>query len=544
MTTHRGPGTPNTLDTFYEALVQSRPSKAALAAGHLSIGNKKFLLESVYAKPATPPPRRTPPDDTLDVLLLLQQSDGRWKLTDALSDCLYGAIPPVPPGVAPGMWATACALTVLRRQPEHYDRLEKACTLALAHVDSHVFECAKHTMPSVPLSIAPEVYIRGNTPVPQQPAVIDPDALSTKVLQDVPKKTRALLRRGCGAELDVHFANKRALSPYQAGEAIESCFRKSSQHLYAVPEVQDVWARAHVLYIHATKPPLYDLQYDHGAREKVVRVQGRYLRRPGVTRLETPKSMLEHVTTRWLTPVPVQDEVDRFSEAMRSHTMKPKWTVPPIHTQCSTSISVTRSEPLLRRRAPRPEDLPPERPRTLTPVEADVIASILQYEKVLACFLAKVDACSTLSARIFAEKIHAFDAFTQLAPAVVESTLACIEYVVALQDALAGPGAQHYVPFMWHGQPFLSTVLHQFDRLQARHDLVDWYGVDFYFECNPFLTATTVGCRKRSWTRDDVVQNSWWPETAYSPELRSAIAIGEERLLQHWRRSDDVHSWV
>ncbi|KDO28362.1 hypothetical protein SPRG_06601 [Saprolegnia parasitica CBS 223.65] len=368
------------------------------------------------------------------------------------------------------MWATACALAVLRRQPEHYDRLEKACALALAHVDSHVFECAKHAMPPVPLSIAP------------------------------------------------------------AGEAIESCFRKSSHSLYAVPEVQDVWAPAHVLYIHTTKPPLYDLQYDDGGREKVLRVNGRHLRRSGVTRLETSKSMLEHVTTRWLTPVPVQDEVERPPD-----TSTVLWIT-------ADTKRATASSSHAKSRGPAAYAAP----RTLTPLEADVIASILRHEKVLASFLAKVDACSALytSARIFGEKIHAFDAFTQLAPAVVESTLACIEHVVALQEVLAGPGVQHYVPFMWHGQPFLSTVLHQFDRLQGRHDLVDWYGVDFYFECNPFLMTTTVGCRKRLWSRDDVVQNGSWPETAYSPELRCAIAIGEEHLLKHWQRSEAVHSWV
>ncbi|OQR83333.1 Amino Acid-Polyamine-Organocation (APC) Family [Achlya hypogyna] len=540
------PATPS-FDSFYEALVQSRPSRAALALGKLSIGNKKFALERIYAKPATPPPRRAPPADTLDVLLALQQSDGRWKLNEDLQTCLYGVVPPAPEGVTEGMWATGCALAVLRRHPEHYDRLEKACAVALAHVDSHAFETAKLLMPPVPLAIAPEVYIRGNTPAPVPPIVYDADVLSRSILREMPVAARVLLRRGCRRELDYRVVNQRARAPFTAGEAVEACWRKTSKSVLAVPEVQSVWAPAQVLYVHAAMS-LYDIQYEHGAREKVVRVPGKYLRRPGITHLETAKSMVDHVQERWLTPVPIHEEIERCTAALSVQAQRPEWCSDPVYQRRSGTPPKLR--PIRRKTKATRDDagsegLLGEPSTTLTPLETDVIAAILRHENALKSLHEEVDSCSRLytKARVFAEKIHAFDAFTTLAPSVVQSTLECIELVATLQATLESPGGP-YVPFLWHGRPFLSTVLHQFDALQTYPHLVDWYGVDFYFECNPFLMTTTVGCRKRAWSRYDVVQNTWWPEAGYAPSLLRAVTAGEERLLEHWHRSELCHSWV
>ncbi|OQR99674.1 ADP-ribosylation factor, partial [Thraustotheca clavata] len=539
-----------TLDTFYAALLQSPPTKAALAQGKLSIGNKKFQLEKLYKKAPTPQPKvlRKIPQDTIDILLELQQPDGRWKLSSELQDCLYNVIPPTPVGVAEGMWATACALAVLRRHPEHYDRLEKACAVAVTHVDTIAFGNAKMQMPPVPLAIAPGVYIRGQTPALEPPVVYDADSISRTIVKDIAPTAKLLLAQGYKSDFDYGAANKKAFAPFQCGELVEASWRKQTKGILDAPTATLEWFPAIILYVHP-KEALYDVQFQCPPHEKILRVPKQYVRRRGVSTQETAKTMLDHVRENWHIPVVIQDEINRFNTAVEVKHKRPEWSVPPISHQIGGSQlqkEIKRASSLASIAPMSLDDiLQQSKPASVTPAEAKVVECILKYEALVGKLFNEVRTCSALynKARIFATKIHAFDTFTQLVPKVVENTLECIELVNGIQLALEIPSAP-YTPFLWHGRPFLSLVIHQFDTLRHQKDLVDWYGVNFYFERNPFMMTMTLGCLKKALSRDDVVKNSWWPESLYNPALLEAIALSEQHLLRHWQRSIDENSWV
>ncbi|ETW06870.1 hypothetical protein, variant 3 [Aphanomyces invadans] len=512
-------------DPFYEALLRSPPSTLAMATGKLSIGSPTFSLAKVYAtreltRPITPTTVDIP--GTIDALLGLQQPDGRWKLDAAFHHVMHNLVPPCPSGVGAAMWATACAVTTLRRQPDAFDKLERPCERGLAQVENQVFEWAKHELPSIPLDAnlearpvagpsLQETMLRNQPPstndetiddlyraVAVQPAKkrsakFEPDAVSARIVRQLDAASATAVAYGLKREFSpkVGTSNRH----YQVGDWVECCWRRPLHASSAVQATrQDEWSRARIAHVYTEEQSAVDVVFQDNRKEHQRRVPLDCIRRPNSVK-PSRSQVLRDLQARWVQePLPLKDELQRLAKiAGRDNVRSPTWcelsrrSTSPKNSQTFRSCHTRSSLTLPTLEEPRALDTPghsaqdsPSTVPMLPPSHAAAIEAILAYEKCLAKVPSVLQPCCHLykTARLFGDRLHAFDAWMPVALELVEATATAVDLVYALERSIQHPSSHGnqthstYTPFLWFGRPFLTSVAHGLEMLAASAELI------------------------------------------------------------------------
>lgn len=164
------------------------------------------------------------------------------------------------------------------------------------------------------------------------------------------------------------------------------------------------------------------------------------------------------------------------------------------------------------------------------------------------------------SARRYADRMEIFRPLTMLFREIVEATVTLIELVVGREDP--------EIDFIWNGTNILHELPRAWDHLAQDLNLVHWYGPSFPFVLNPFFRFLNLPSRvptprsayKKVITSGQAVRLElsplleaereadlvaytaaervidrgahWWPESKYSPEMKSRIRTAEKVLLR------------
>ncbi|KAF0714094.1 Aste57867_4049 [Aphanomyces stellatus] len=417
--------------------------------------------------------------------------------------------------------------------------------MALTQVDAHVFEWAKQRLPPIPLEGNQDPYDDGVPPAPE-PTVhrpIDADKLSRHVMQSLDGATVSAL--DAGHTLDLHPPFHHHGRSLERGQVVECCWRAPPRSHGLPPCRHDTWFPARIAHVHGAA---VDVVFQDGRHEKLTQVDSTYVRCVPTKVQRT--HVLAELAQRWHDPLVLQDELARVTQAIRVVSAPPPWQPsttttavvpasphPPRRTRLPSLLPATTAASVcsptdrelvtaLLLRRPCDDNNAPHVP--LPPGHDTAIAAIFAYEKIVARVPAILDQCSHvyLSARTFADRLHAFDAFASVVVDLVQATLVGVERVYALEQSLQG---SVFTPFNWLGAPLLASMAHGMDSLASYPALQDWYGTNFHFTCNPFLVAVPLHLKTNK-LQCDVVPHSWWPESQYDAATWTRIAAAEKAV--------------
>ncbi|ETV75748.1 hypothetical protein H257_10122 [Aphanomyces astaci] len=541
-------------DPFYEALLRSPPSMLAMATGKISIGSPTFPLTKAYITSATAevPPTSDNVPRTVDALLGLQQPDGRWKLDAAFLHTMHHLVPPCPSGVGAAMWATACAVAALRRQHEEFDKLEHPCERGLTQVDSQAppsedasdDDLAPNNMPSTSL-----------ISTKKRRSIFELDVASAQMVRQLDHASATAVAHGLQREFSPKIDTSKR--PFQVGDTVECCWRRPLPSSNT-PARLDTWHPARIAHVYTDNVHgMADVVYQDKRKEKQRRVPKNCIRRPNSV-APSRSQVLGDLHKRWvLEPLPLNAELDRLAEIMSHDTVYlPAWrdvtaqaapTSPhhaanhPLHLRTSSSLNQIRASsspvksPVPLSPAAQVHAVDSASSMTSMPLPHDaVIEAILAYEKYIAKLPKVLRPCRHLykTARLFGDRIHAFDAWMPVAIELVAATATVVELVYALEQSIQaapmttdGPIRPVFTPFLWLGRSFLTSVANALNALGDCAELQDWYGRDFHFKMNPFLVTVPLHLKTHA-IQCAVTPNTWWPELHFPPALRHRVERG------------------
>jgi hypothetical protein len=146
------------------------------------------------------------------------------------------------------------------------------------------------------------------------------------------------------------------------------------------------------------------------------------------------------------------------------------------------------------------------RPQRRNKAYVQVASLVMKWDAIVAkvpAMLAEC-ACEYRNAGLHRERQIAFQKVTNQMRRGWETALDCIDAVNTWRSEFPPPGLDHQrrpidpgppPEFVWGGKNFLLTLVSTWDWIAECPELLDWYGLEFPFERNPFLRG--VGLDER-----------------------------------------------
>lgn len=138
---------------YYNTFVECKPSAIGLREGKISTENPNvYLAKTVKKTKKRLENNRMIPGVPrhMEYILSMQDGDGYWKWNEAFKENLDGYVPDPMEGISSKKWATAVALVLMQRLPDHFEALRSYYDLGCHCVSHDVLLVVRDCLPPIP----------------------------------------------------------------------------------------------------------------------------------------------------------------------------------------------------------------------------------------------------------------------------------------------------------------------------------------------------------------------------------------------------------